>query len=125
INDYLFVDGYERALLAKRQGRLSNIDLLLPVVELRLDKFGGILEQGAEGYASSAWSRINLHVIFDQVEPALIREQFLPALSKSYCLAPGSAGQWGGILSKANLIALGEAVIASMPPEHRNNAPPP
>lgn len=125
INDYLFVDGYERVLRAKQQGRLANIELLLPVVELRLDKFGGVLEQGPDGYLPSPWSRINLHVIFDQVEPALIREQFMPALSRRYTLVPGAAGQWGGVLTRENLIALGEAVISSMPEADRGKAPSP
>jgi hypothetical protein len=125
INDYLFVDGYERVLRAKQQGRLSNIELLLPVVELRLDKFGGVLEQGPDGYLPSPWSRINLHVIFDQVDPALIREQFMPALSRRYTLVPGAAGQWGGVLTRENLIALGEAVISSMPEAERVKAPSP
>lgn len=125
INDYLFVDGYERVLLAKQQGRLANIELLLPVVELRLDKFGGILEQGPDGYLPSSWSRINLHVIFDQVDPALIREQFMPSLSRRYTLVPGSVGQWGGVLTRENLIALGEAVIDSMPEPARANVPSP
>ncbi len=32
INDYFFVDGYERMLKAKKkEGRLKNIDLILPV----------------------------------------------------------------------------------------------
>jgi len=125
INDYLFVDGYERLLLAKRRGRLANIELLLPVVELRLDKFGGILEQGPDGYIPSPWSRINLHVVFDQVDPALIREQFISALSSRYTLIPGSVGHWGGVLTKENLVALGEAVIASMPASDQANAPSP
>lgn len=125
INDYLFVDGYERILRAKGQGRLANIELLLPVVELRLDKFGGVLEQGPDGYLPSAWSRINLHVIFDQVEPALIREQFIPALSRRYTLVPGAAGNWGGVLTRENLISLGEAVISSMPEADRAKAPSP
>ena len=63
INDYLFVDGYARVLEERRKGRLANIELVLPVVELRLDKFGGILEQSEEGYRPSNWSRINLHVV--------------------------------------------------------------
>lgn len=125
INDYLFVDGYERILRAKQQGRLANIELLLPVVELRLDKFGGVLEQGPDGYLPSPWSRINLHVIFDQVEPALIREQFMPALSRSYTLVPGTFGHWGGVLTRENLIALGESVISSMPEADRAKAPSP
>ncbi len=125
INDYLFVDGYECILRAKQQGRLANIELLLPVVELRLDKFGGVLEQGPDGYLPSPWSRINLHVIFDQVEPALIREQFMPALSRSYTLVPGAAGHWGGVLTRENLIALGKSVISSMPEADRAKAPSP
>jgi hypothetical protein len=36
INDYLFLDGYRKVLEYKRNGRLSNIDLILPVIEFRL-----------------------------------------------------------------------------------------
>lgn len=126
INDYLFVDGYERVLREKRNGRLPNIELLLPVVELRMDKFGGVLEKGEDGqYTSSPWSRINLHVIFDEVEPALIREQFIPAISRRYTLVPGATGQWGGVITRENLTALGEAVIASLPEARRPTAPSP
>jgi len=39
INDYIFLDGYRKVLEYRNQGRLKNIDLILPVVELRLDKF--------------------------------------------------------------------------------------
>lgn len=116
INDYLFVDGYARVLEERRKGRLANIELVLPVVELRLDKFGGILEQGEEGYKPSSWSRINLHVVFDEVDPQLIREQFMPAISQAYTLVPGSVGgRWAGVITKDNLVALGERIIASMP----------
>lgn len=126
INDYLFIDGYERMLREKRHGRLKNIELLLPVIELRMDKFGGILEQVADReYTSSPWSRINLHVIFDEVEPALIREQFIPAISRRYTLVPGAAGHWGGVITRENLTALGEAVISSLPQESRATAPSP
>ncbi|MFN9906108.1 MAG: hypothetical protein ACK56F_08295, partial [bacterium] len=41
INDYIFVVGFERILKEKDRGRLDTIDLFLPVVDLRLDKFGG------------------------------------------------------------------------------------
>ena len=126
INDYLFVDGYERVRREKRDGRLQNIDLVLPIVELRMDKFGGVLEQRADGqYASSPWSRINLHVIFDELDPGLIREQFIAAISHQYTLLPGATGQWGGVLTRDNLLALGEAIIASMPEPLRANAPSP
>lgn len=123
INDYVFVDGYERVLNAKRKnGRLKNIDLILPVVELRLDKFGGIVKQGKNGFSDSSWSRINLHVIFDQVEPALIRDQFLSAITHDYHLSPEAEGHqssWGGVITHENLIALGNAIIASVPEEQK------
>lgn len=66
INDYIFIDGYERARKAKaEQGRLKNIDLLLPVVELRLDKIAGVVIKEEDGsYWQSGWNRINLHVSF-------------------------------------------------------------
>ena len=41
INDYLFLDGYKKVLGYKDSGRFANIELFLPVVELRLDKFAG------------------------------------------------------------------------------------
>lgn len=89
INDYIFIDGYERALRAKREyGRLRNIDLLLPIVELRLDKFAGVVKKDKSGYSRSDWNRINLHVIFDQLEPEIIRQQFLSALVQCYHLIP-------------------------------------
>ncbi|MEY4602579.1 MAG: hypothetical protein RL292_520, partial [Candidatus Parcubacteria bacterium] len=33
INDYLFLEGYEKVLEYKKQGRLQNIELILPVIE--------------------------------------------------------------------------------------------
>src|SRR3989338_6846282 len=32
INDYLFIEGYKKVLEFKRQGRLQNIELILPVI---------------------------------------------------------------------------------------------
>ena len=54
INDYLFIDGYRKILDYKEQGRLQNIDLILPVVEFRLSKFCG----------NEKFKRINYHIIF-------------------------------------------------------------
>jgi len=124
INDYVFVDGYERVLRAKReQGRLKNLDLILPVVELRLDKFGGVVQRTKKGYAESNWSRINLHVIFDQIEPALIRDQFLSAITRHYKLMPEARdheARWGGVITRENLRALGEAIIAAAPDDQKS-----
>lgn len=128
INDYVLVDGYERVLKAKREeGRLKNIDLILPVVELRLDKFGGVVQGGKNGFTQSGWSRINLHVIFDQVEPDFIRQQFISAIAPSYRLIPGSTGEgkWNSVISRSSLEALGSAIIESVPQEKRGAYGPP
>ena len=49
INDYLTVDGYEYLLKAKADGRLPQIKLMLPVIELRLKMLGG----------QEKWVRVN------------------------------------------------------------------
>lgn len=122
INDYVLVDGYARVLKAKQdKGRLKNIDLILPVVELRLDKFGGVVQGGKSGNAPSSWSRINIHVIFDQVDPEFIRQQFISAIAPSYRLLPGSTGEgkWNSVISRQSIEALGAAIIESAPADKR------
>jgi len=80
INDYIFIDGYRRILQEKSNGRLNNIDLILPVIELRLDKFGG---------TESSLSRVNFHIIFsNELDPEIIQEQFLNAIRSGYRLTP-------------------------------------
>jgi hypothetical protein len=116
INDYWFLDGYERLLEVRNAGRLENIKLLLPVVELRLNQFGG---------SESQLSRVNYHVIFsDALSPQVIREQFLSALSRSFDIVPRhqrlrEAVDWGGVITRTSMRALGEAIIASVPEERR------
>jgi hypothetical protein len=34
INDYIFLDGYKKVIEFKEQGRLRNIELILPIIEL-------------------------------------------------------------------------------------------
>lgn len=64
INDYIFLDGYRRIIAERSKGRLPNILCFLPVIELRLDKFGG---------SAGHLSRVNYHVIFsDEVDPDII-----------------------------------------------------
>jgi exonuclease SbcC len=78
VNDYLFIDGYERLLKAKNnqdsdKRRLKNIDLLLPIVELRLDILVG----------SGETKKINFHVIFpseDILPLETIKNEFLNRL---------------------------------------------
>lgn len=124
INDYIFIDGYERVRKAKfEQGRLKNIDLILPVIELRLDKFAGVVKKEKDGsYSQSGWNRINLHVIFDALDPEVIRQQFLGSLAPSYDLIPNSSdwkGKWKSVITRDSLAELGKMIIDSAPADKR------
>lgn len=126
INDYIFIDGYERVRKAKLEGgRLKNIDLILPVIELRLDKFAGTVKKDKDGmYSQSGWNRINLHVIFDAIDPEIIRQQFIGSLAPSYNLIPDSSdwnGRWKSVITRGSLAELGQMIIDSAPPEKRND----
>lgn len=120
INDYIFLDGYKRILEEKNKGRLQNIDLILPVVELRLDKFGG---------TESSLSRVNWHVIFsNEIRPEVIESQFINHLTTEYQLMPkyGNMGiKWGGLITKESLVDLGSKIIESVPEEKRRDFYPP
>lgn len=113
INDYLFIDGYKKVLKYKEQGRLQNIDHILPVVEFRLTQFGG----------NRLFSRVNFHVIFsNEVNADVIQAQFLNALQNKYHLSPEfDSITWGGVITKENLADLGRRIIASVPEEEKAN----
>lgn len=118
INDYLFVDGYERLLSYRSQGRLGNIALLLPVIELRVDKFSG---------SGSKLNRVNYHVIFShEVTPDQIRTQFFGAIASKYKLSHRYASlqnQWGGVVTRDNLMELGQMIREETPASKRKNLP--
>lgn len=115
VNDYLFLDGYKRLLDYKKKGRLPNIQLLLPVIELRLSHFGG---------TKSDWSRVNLHVIFDpELTPENIEAFFLTALRRCYTLSPEAQLRnitWDSFPTRETLKELGERIIASVPEDRRH-----
>jgi ABC-type lipoprotein export system ATPase subunit len=115
INDYLFIDGYKRVREEKSKGRLANIDLILPVIELRLDKFGG---------SSGHLSRVNYHVIFsDEISPEVIEQQFLNSLCSKYVLSPQYdyiKKNWAAVATKESLTDLGNLIINSAPPSERH-----
>jgi energy-coupling factor transporter ATP-binding protein EcfA2 len=124
INDYIFIEGYERVLEEKRKrGRLRNIDLILPVVEFRLDKFAGVVKKNEQGkYSQSDWNRINLHVIFDALDPEIIRQQFLNALAPCYNLIADSThlkGKWQAVITPASLAQLGQMIVDAAPPDKK------
>jgi hypothetical protein len=124
INDYIFIEGYERVLKEKREnGRLTNIDLILPVVEFRLDKFAGVVKKDEHGnYSQADWNRINLHVIFDELDPEVIRQQFLNALAPCYNLIPDSThlnGKWQAVITPASLTQLGQMIVDAAPADKK------
>jgi ABC-type lipoprotein export system ATPase subunit/TolA-binding protein len=116
INDYLFLDGYKRVKAEHHAGRMRNIALFLPVIELRLNHFGGTEAQ---------LSRANLHVIFsDELDTEVIQAQFVNGLKCDLALTPSSEStpEWSSIVTRQSLSTLGAAVKQSLPEEHRRNA---
>lgn len=109
INDYLFIDGYRKILDYRAQGRLKNINTILPVVEFRIKKFAGHKD----------FKRVNFHVIFsDGLTPEIIQNQFLNGLMGKYQLSPGLTGiSWSGIITPESLADLGKAIKKSVAPE--------
>jgi hypothetical protein len=98
INDYLFIDGYERLLREQKENnRLPNLKLF-PVVEFRIEMFAGV--------NFGSLKRINLHVIFsDEVSPDTIRSQFLNTLEQSYTLNTGE--KWTRSITPGSVAELG------------------
>ena len=116
INDYIFLDGYKRVLAERKAGRLKNIKLVLPVIELRLDKFSGVDEK---------WTRVNYHIIFsEEFAPEFIEQQFLSALSSKYLLSADydqlrTTGQWQMLITRDSVERLGQLIIDATPAEKR------
>jgi ABC-type lipoprotein export system ATPase subunit len=115
INDYLFLDGYRRVQKEHYAGRMQNIALFLPIIELRLNHFGGTEDR---------LSRANLHVIFsDELDAGLIQNQFVNALTCDLTLTPSDPSpEWASVVTRDSLSSLGVAVKQSLPEEQRRNA---
>lgn len=117
INDYLFISGYKRVLAEKEKGNLPNIELLIPVIELRLDTFCG---------SESALKKVNFHIIFsNEVTPDTIEHQFMPALVQQYAIsndydAVVKSTEWQAIPTPASLAQLGALVRARAPQDKRD-----
>lgn len=106
INDYLFLDGYEKLKLEQ----VINAELqrfkLLPVVEFRIEKFAGI--------QFGSLKRINLHVIFsDEVPIETIKSQFLNTLEQSYTLEDGE--KWKRAITRESVSELGATIKSKIP----------
>jgi predicted ATPase len=104
INDYIFLDGYKEVLKYKQKGRLANIDLILPVVELRVDKFCSLGDE--------AWKKVNLHIIFsDQLKVEEIEAQFLNAIQHCIKISPDIEGiEFQGVATREYLSEIGKKI---------------
>ncbi|MFH6946384.1 TrlF family AAA-like ATPase [Flavobacterium sp. FlaQc-50] len=119
INDYLFIDGYKKVLEYKKQGGLSSVELILPVIEFRLKEFVGSKELG----------RLNYHIIFaddsllkvDQIETHFLSNLRGKGNLDAFC--PDSY-TWGGVITRQTLIDLGNHIIKGTPEEKRTNISP-
>ncbi len=110
VNDYLFIDGYKKLKQAKLDGRLANIDLLLPVVEFRIKIFAGV--------QFGTTKRINFHVIFDDGDENWIdsiQSKFLNALEHSYYRESGE--QWTRSITRDSVEELGREIKSGVPQE--------
>jgi ABC-type lipoprotein export system ATPase subunit/phage host-nuclease inhibitor protein Gam len=108
INDYLFLDGYEKLKYEQDNNeRLAGLKLL-PVVEFRIEKFAGV--------QFGKLNRINLHVIFsDKLSVETIRSQFLNTLEQSYFLESGE--KWQRAITKESVSELGKEIKSTVPEE--------
>ncbi|KPM47609.1 TrlF family AAA-like ATPase [Jiulongibacter sediminis] len=105
INDYIFLDGYKKVKEYKEKGRLPKIELILPVIELRVNRFGNLSND-------DGWKRVNLHIIFsNNLTTEEIEEQFLSAIQHSKKISPDVEGvDFVGVASKNNLEKLGHDI---------------
>jgi len=82
INDYYFIDGFEKVMEYKMEkGRLQNIIKIFPVLEFRIDTFASASE--------SRFQKINLHILFDiddsnwKSEVKKIKKEFIEQINIS------------------------------------------
>lgn len=106
INDYWFLNGYEKVKQYKESGGLPNIELILPVVEFRLRDFVG----------TSQLNKINYHIIFsNELSINEITEEFLKRFEIT--------AYENRSLSEENLIAFGEKIRRETPADKRDSLP--
>ena len=110
INDYFFIDGYRRVIEAKKKGRLKNLELILPVIELRIASFAG----------HKQLRKINYHVIFsDNLTPDQIEDFFLKELGGIELRLDNGKTWQGRVWHRRGLIELGKAIKSSVPESKR------
>jgi ABC-type lipoprotein export system ATPase subunit len=108
INDYWFLDGYERVRLEFESGRLPNLAAVLPVIEIRCDNFGG---------TDGRLRRINVHFICDpKLQVEVIKTQLIGALRPTYRLRDDDPyDEWSQAVSLESMESLGAKIKGQVP----------
>ncbi len=103
ITDYFSIEGYRKVREFWLAGKLPNLELVLPNIELRLGTF--VRGSGVD-------RRVNYHVVFsDEVSPEDIDDHFLAQLRFTYDSSPdGQPADWP--VTRANLERLGSTLKA-------------
>ncbi|OLS20683.1 MAG: hypothetical protein HeimC3_39490 [Candidatus Heimdallarchaeota archaeon LC_3] len=74
ITDYFSIEGYKKLLEYKSNGRLNNLEIILPNIEFRLDVL-------IPNHSQNPPKRLNYHVIFtNEINPQVIETEFLEQL---------------------------------------------
>ncbi len=116
INDYIFLDGYKKVLDYKKKGGLNKIELLLPVIELRIRDFVG----------SKELNKINYHIIFadeSKLKIEQITTHFLSSLKGKATLNHeyGKGYSWAGVITPDSLNDLGKHIYEQTPESKRTS----
>ena len=116
INDYIFLEGYKKVLEYKKSGGLKKIELLLPVIELRIRDFVG----------SNELNKINYHIIFaddSQLSAEQISSQFLSSLKGKAILNEeyNKGYSWGGVIIPETLEQFGKHIYDNTPEDKRTS----
>ena len=110
VNDYFTIEGYKKLKEFQNQGKLQKV-ILFPVIELRVRAFGNLSND-------DAWKRVNLHILFDNINIEKIETQFLNLLKFDYTTFSKTG------LTRDNITEFGNNIIQSMLEEKRNGASP-
>jgi hypothetical protein len=106
ITDYFTIEGYKKILEFRNQGRLPNVNSILPNIEFRLANTISARRDGTQQ------RRLNFHVIFsDEVSPTDIEEHFLHNIDFYYESDPQQRDRQRK-LKVSNIQALGERLLS-------------
>ena len=106
INDYWFLEGYKKVKQYKDNGRLNNIDLLLPIIEFRLRDYVG----------SKSLNKINYHIVFsNELTAEQIEDEFLKRIVIT--------GLDDRSLTIENLTEFGKKIRDETPADKKNQLP--